>query len=138
MTKTEHYNLKKPGPNDPLSQADFNENADLIDAALAALNTAVANGVKLQTGSYSGKGVYGSGNPNTLNLNFTPKFLMVWGPYSHIMVGITGKNFSVRYDYLSWECTTTWSGATVKWYYDSSAQSQMNESGKTYYYLALG
>lgn len=36
MTKTQHYELKKPEITDPLRVADFNENSDLIDAALAA------------------------------------------------------------------------------------------------------
>ena len=40
MTKTNNYNLKKPEPTDPLRVADFNENADLIDAALGALTGA--------------------------------------------------------------------------------------------------
>ena len=43
MTKTQNYNLNKPEVTDPLRLADFNENADKIDAALNSLNTAVGS-----------------------------------------------------------------------------------------------
>lgn len=37
MQKTTNYSLKKPEPNDPLRLADFNENADIIDTAIKAV-----------------------------------------------------------------------------------------------------
>ena len=107
-------------------------------SAVDALTTAVAAGVKLQTGTYKGKGTYGSGNKNSLTLNFTPKFLMIWGPYAHIAAGLNGTELRVMFDYSGWGLTTTWSGSTVSWYSSTGAQQQMNDSGYSYYYLALG
>lgn len=131
MTKTQNYHLNKPEPNDPLRVEDFNENADIIDGLLAG-------GVKIQTGTYTGTGGYGSGNKNTLTLDFPPKFLMVWGGGAYNAQGNSGTNFFVRYDYYYWDCVTTWSGNTVTWYSSDNDSVQMNDSGKTYYYLALG
>ena len=107
-------------------------------SAVDALTTAVAAGMKMQTGTYKGNGKYGSGNPNKLTLNFSPKFLMIWGPYSHIALGFPNNSVTVCYDYTSWSCTATWSGNTVSWYCGTGAQQQMNENASTYYYLALG
>ena len=42
MEKTQYYNLNKPEVTDPLRVADFNENADLIDAAIKAVEQTVA------------------------------------------------------------------------------------------------
>ena len=42
MEKTQYYNLNKPEVTDPLRVEDFNENADLIDAAIKAVEQAVA------------------------------------------------------------------------------------------------
>lgn len=36
MTKTQNYNLNKPETTDPMRLADFNENSEILDAALAA------------------------------------------------------------------------------------------------------
>ena len=51
MKKTTHYQLNKPESGDPLRVADFNENADIIDGALARLETE-----KLIFGSFVGDG----------------------------------------------------------------------------------
>ena len=37
MDTTEHIGLKKPGPTDPANIEDINDNMDLIDAAIYAL-----------------------------------------------------------------------------------------------------
>ena len=42
MEKTQYYNLNKPEVTDPLRVGDFNENADLIDAAIKAVEQSVA------------------------------------------------------------------------------------------------
>lgn len=43
MTKTSNYNLNQWESADPIRREDFNENADIIDAALNSLNTAVGS-----------------------------------------------------------------------------------------------
>ena len=42
MQETSNYNLKKPEPTDPLRLEDFNENADIIDGAIKAVERSVA------------------------------------------------------------------------------------------------
>ena len=66
MLKTENYQLNKPEPADPLRLADFNENADIIDAALGAVPN-------IATGTYTGDGTAN----RTINLGFTPKAIFV-------------------------------------------------------------
>ena len=102
MLKTEHYQLNKPEVTDPLRLEDFNENVDLIDAALksqadslAAVNTALGtkaeqstvaalqsavNGkgnCKIAMGSYTGTGTYGSAKPTSLTFPFAPTVVMI-------------------------------------------------------------
>ena len=69
MTKTANYNLNKPEATDPLRLADFNGNADIIDAALGMLN----GRAKVVAGSFIGDGNGGY----TLPLDFTPRFAMI-------------------------------------------------------------
>ena len=42
MTKTSNYNLNKPEPTDPMRLADYNQNSDIIDAAIKAVEQSVA------------------------------------------------------------------------------------------------
>ena len=222
MQKTQNYNLNKPELTDPIRVADFNENAEIIDAALnglhteavtlaaqvraeaanalaayktandaavagkaeqsaldayktsndaavaakaeqsaldayktsndaavAALNTAVAAGVKLQTGTYSGTGACGSGSKNTLTFSFVPKIVGIVvdaaGQTRGGAVFIAGQSKSSGISSCSSTGGTlslnlTWSGNSVSWYTDNtgSANNQLNASGYTYRYFAFG
>ena len=75
MTKTQNYNLNKPEGGDPLRLADFNQNSDILDAALSNLNVAMGalNYDHIVTGSFSGTGVAG----RTVELGVTPKFVLL-------------------------------------------------------------
>lgn len=133
MTKTANYNLKKPEPTDPLRVEDFNENADKIDAALGNLNTAAT---KIAMGSYTGTGTSDRDNPNILTFDFAPKALFVWGN-GYVALGIRDQKLQSISSDNDAQCTTTWSGNTVQWYSGYSTY-QMNSSGETYCYLAIG
>ncbi len=101
-------------------------------------------GVKIATGSYTGNGVYGSGNPNTLTFPFEPKMLMVLpdptiastsycGFWCLGNPGITGQipaNASGS--------TVSVSGNTISWFSTGNAQMQLNVDNQKYYYIALG
>lgn len=69
MQKTVNYNLNKPEAADPLRLADFNQNADIIDTALGALN----GRTKMVAGSFIGDDTSGY----TLPLAFTPRFALI-------------------------------------------------------------
>ena len=68
MNYTETLKLNKPEAADPMRLEDFNHNADLIDAALAACGNC-----SIVTGSFTGTGEAG----RTLELGFTPKAVIL-------------------------------------------------------------
>lgn len=112
---------------------------------------------QIQKGTYTGTGTYGSSNPTKLTFNFTPKIVFVYpntttGVNSPILFpmingmpdghGVYISNASTGY-YVGMALTVSWSGTTVSFYSSHSTatiakSSQMNQSGLTYSYVALG
>ena len=114
---------------------------------------------KVVFGTYTGTGTVGKDNPNTLSFDFAPKILMI-GPInggvdfsttsSDAYYGNSGIWFEgVNYIYLraispsqhyTYKCFFRAVGNTINWYSDSSEypDTQMNESGTTYAYIAIG
>lgn len=108
---------------------------------------------RVQFGSYVGTGTHGSSNPNSLNLSFTPRFLLVmngdrpkslnsyanfalfvYGVANGITVGPSSSNYEIP-------LFATWNKNSVSWYNSNSdygATGQMNNSGITYRYVAIG
>lgn len=94
---------------------------------------------QMYTGSYVGTGAYGTDNPNELTFPFEPK----------IIIGITPEDDSSaltrsmirpnQQSYVgSYPLYVTWDGNSVSWYSLNGGTQQLNRSGKTYYYVALG
>ena len=91
--------------------------------------------VRMQTGAYTGTGVYGEANPNTLTFPFTPKFL--------VLTKETGAG-----EALFWmeglPCFTEGGIAvsvtekTLSFYHPTSAALQQNEANAVYRYTAFG
>jgi len=109
---------------------------------LAALDTALkgVGAMKIETGSYTGTGVYGADNSNSLTFGFVPKMVVVvpntyhntatYGIIWNGQVGGSGNLF-------------TSSGTTLNWYYTQTSATygpthQCNVSGTAYRYLAIG
>ena len=108
---------------------------------------------RVQFGSYVGTGTYGESNQNTLNLSFTPRFLLVMdgdrmeshGSYANFALfvygvanGITVGPSSANYEIPLY---ATWNKNSVSWYniYDNyGSYAQMNHSGTKYRYVAIG
>ena len=142
MTKTINYNLNKPEPNDPLRVADFNENADKIDAALGNLNTAMGQMAvpKMAVGTYKGTG---ENKQQTIALGFRPKAVIAWGNKSDTLKPETPLYSAMAVDGIPFTnaLTITDTGFTA-----TSAYSEMsgyyypslNLSGMTYLYFAIG
>lgn len=105
-------------------------------------------------GSYDGTGQYGESNPNVLTFNFEPKLvfvstvsgLSIYSPanvdsmFDKSFIWMIG-NENINIDYASG------SGVSVvfkqienmlQWYSTQNAQSQLNENGVRYYYIAIG
>lgn len=144
MLKTQNYNLNKPVSADPMRVSDFNENADIIDAALKDLNTAVENAgnCKIASGSYAGTGIYGSGSPKKITFPFVPKWVYIMLPTvpSLRAVYVNGAKYMTTQANGSNSQTAvcTLSGSTLSWYNTSDASYQLNSSGYTYIWVALG
>lgn len=85
---------------------------------------------KIEMGSYVGTGTYGADNPNSLTFSFVPKVLLIVE-----YVWLYGKDSGSTGSYYA---TLTWTDNTVSWYYSSSADRQLNKSGTTYNYVAIG
>ena len=116
--------------------------------ALNALAAVLVSRVRIQAGTYVGTGTYGRSNPNTLTFDFTPKVFAIYG-YS--ITNLSTASFTqftgllpfgslTRFTFPSASNTSifTFSGSTVSWYCTAGAAQQANDSGRTYYYVAIG
>ena len=110
--------------------------------------------LRIATGSYKGTGKYGSSNPNSLTFDFVPKIVIIrevnngrmaimpthgWSSSytakAYQVMGHTTANLSPAYN------MGKISGKTISWYWNSTGSQsldQLNESGATYYYTAIG
>ena len=95
---------------------------------------------RIEHGSYTGTGTYGSANPNALTFGFVPKTVIIYEDGIHVqnLEAIFGCPY-VRVTYSTNNTATpTWDGSTTFQWYASSAMNQMNSSGVSYYYIAIG
>lgn len=101
---------------------------------------------KIQMGSYVGAGTYGSSNPNSLKFNFVPKVVILFtntttayedcGNITTILFGINEKAYFTD-GTSNGICYLSYQDSTMNWYGKGTA-TQLNSSGKTYYYIAIG
>lgn len=117
--------------------------------------------VRIATGSYTGTGTYGSSNPNSLTFDFEPKLVFMFrnklpmygdvnssayqpvygttigmtAEYSRSLFNIYGRRTGDDY-YLYAKKSND--GKTLSWYHEASASAQINNSGVTYQYIAIG
>lgn len=58
---------------------------------------------------------------------------------SKVLWGFTGKEIGLGVSYSNWNRNTfSFNGTTMKWYNTKNAHVQLNASGYTYWYLAIG
>lgn len=111
---------------------------------------------KSASGSYTGTGTYGSSNQNTLTLGISPKFLMIFDPTtgsnsnpptlliipdhggSGFLPSASSDPYSSSSSATTYKLNSSISGNTVSWYSKISSSTQMNKSGTTYWYVAIG
>lgn len=107
-------------------------------------------------GSYIGTGAGGSSAPNSLTFDFTPRLVIICGDteyssgfadYSCKIIAVRGitSTDSIGEDGTSTYVAIEWTDKGLSWYSRSSSSSasilakyQLNTSGKTYYYVAIG
>ena len=122
-----------------------------------------ASALRIESGSYTGTGTSGSANPNTLTFSFAPKIVFLfadgygsgahesrpsaWNGRGAFYVLLKGATRLNNYGYGSGCLYYTLSANSVSWYstakdeeYESYgyAKSQLNSSGASYRYLAIG
>ena len=109
-----------------------------------------AKGAKIAAGSYIGTGTYGASNPCSLTFDFEPRVVVFTGrnPAAYVETqpkvtgGIVywGVTTTMYANGMDTENTITYSGNTMSWYCDSGygGYIQLNESGRTYHYIAIG
>lgn len=101
-----------------------------------ALLDEIRGEIRFTTGTYVGTGTYDSGNPNTLEFEFTPQVVLVFAD-GEISLGET-TGFIWLGGQASGEKVISLSGTTFSWYSATSPANQMNTSASTYRYFALG
>lgn len=118
-----------------------------------AIQQALADGVKIEVGSYVGTGTYGSANKNSLTFGFEPKFVYI-APQTpsintnafrpHVWFWVKGCGFMFNNashgsssDVELTYCAVTQADKTLAWYNSNGVQSQANKAG-TYNYIAIG
>ena len=136
----------------PMNKATFLKDATAALFGLTALAVpddvlaAIASGrAKIETGSYNGTGVYGSANKNTLSFSLTPKIVVIYrrstsSGFQMVMPYIYGEHsFWTGTMSTNQEQIVSISGNTMSWYSNGgNASYQLNVSGLTYYYAAIG
>ena len=120
---------------------------DVLGNLIAIPADQIKDGVKIATGSYTGTGTYGSSNPNSLTFEFEPKVLFI--------APVTNYSGALNYQSVFWKGMTSFPtyigsadtgmsvvvswGTTVSWYTNGSyANRQLNDSGTSYAYIAIG
>ena len=118
-----------------------------IKTLIDNMQNSVDNRAKIQTGSYVGTGTYGKDNPTILTFPFKPKLLAIQndeetnlsfntlGATTDVIVrGVTrfpDRTQAPGTGYIEW------GENTISIYSGMSASYQKNESGVTYYYVAI-
>ncbi len=110
------------------------------------LGNYVGNGVKIETGEYTGTGTYGNSNKNTLHFNFTPKVVVVrtskqdsshYGFLTLNPIEVTPSAFNFQGSSSSNILHLSWSEKTLEWYGETGID-QLNATGVKYFYAAIG
>ena len=139
---TEHLGLTLWDADDPVLRTEFNANHQKLDTFLASMP-------RMAAGSYEGTGDSGPDAPNTLSFDFQPMLVVILADssYAHRPANmfIQGQSKSSGLTMIdssvdSADLVLSWIGNTLSWYcdYGDSAMRQLNESGRTYRYFAIG
>lgn len=114
--------------------------AILKDGNLQLPNGGTVPGIRTEYGTYKGTGQYGDGHPNKITVPFDLQIVIVAGRYAgrYGFLTILIKDMDRATIDLREGVIVSWTNNSVSWYSTVSASSQLNESGTTYYYFAIG
>lgn len=143
MEQTTKYQLNQWAGEDRILREDFNADNAKTEQALAAQADTLAEHTAALAGcgnckivyqTYTGTGVYGSDNPNTLKFDAEPLLVLVMNNEGGLMFFHRGSRES-RVPGSTYYCTATWGGTTLSWY--SGVQSpQFNNKDTVYHVFA--
>lgn len=140
---TEHYQLHQWEPEDPFLRTDFNEDLAKIDNAL---NQLAGSTLHIASGSYAGTGEAGAEHPNQLTFEFVPKMVVLTVDAGQelengtVLVAGQTRSSGMGTSYSGGSCLNlhiTWIGQGLSWY-SAKVSYQLNKSGQTYRYFAVG
>jgi hypothetical protein len=108
-----------------------------------ALLMGLLGGIKLTTGSYTGKGYNGIDNKNSITFDFVPKIVLIDtnGAYDNPCIwhhGVDSLWMKVVSSNLSQEILFNLNNKTLEWYSVNEPNYQLNSASKTYHWVAIG
>mgnify|MGYP004649578991 CR=1 FL=1 len=141
----------------PLSTQDIFETKLSLVTPKGTVKTDEVNealgSVKIETGTYTGTGTSGENSPNTLTFSFVPVVVIFtekgnptygltinanyWSNVSSILWSSEVNYINKMGQYSSSYIKFSQNGNTLQWY-GGDAKAQMNYSGTTYSYIAIG
>ena len=116
--------------------------AATAQSTAATAQSTAATAPKIAFGSYSGTGTYGSWQ--SLNIGFAAKLVIVnqnkpAGTQDQTFLMMLRPNTNPSSPYAgSGDTIVSWDSTSVRWYNGESAYYQRNQSGRTYYWVAIG
>lgn len=100
-----------------------------------------AGATKIETGSYTGTGKYGSSNKNRLTFDIVPAIVIVFGKgaFGSMVLFVNGWRSYTRIGASSGsgDQVSAWEDKTLTWYSTANAGNQFNSAGD-YGYIAIG
>ena len=135
---TQHYQLHQWEPEDNFLRTDFNEDFKKIDTVLADLAAKIP---RYTSGTYVGTGEYGINHPNMLVFEFKPEAVICYNRSSTSVPAVFVRGESecfMDYGNSYARLFLTWTEKSLSWYNTEDEGKQLNGSGGTYRYLALG
>lgn len=143
--------------NDPDAYPESGTVDDATYTHLGQLAALAGGGAKIEVGSYVGTGKYGSSNPNKLTFGFVPKMVLIglnydvsgnWAyafSYEGLYIAGMSKMRVFTREKASGSATKgenimlkTSSGNVLEWYSAGTAPYQLNDTSRTYVYIAIG
>lgn len=137
MQTTSTYQFKLIENTDDFSPEPINQNTQAMEGILTGLGNC-----RIDSGSYVGAGTYGSGNKTALTFDHAPALVLLYQPGGNIwgllLGGTTRGMLFIGSSVSVLDCAWTADGTGVQWYSGTNAGYQLNSSGTTYHYRAIG
>ena len=137
-------------PYDTLTAEQVNAIQDAIletTESIGKITPEQIGAARVETGSYKGTGKKSASTPNTLTFGFEPKLVVVSSKSDEYLRrcvfvrGVTRTVSTIQNNSASYgSVSVTWNGNTLSWYdyKEYSVYDQLDVSGTTYFYVAIG